>query len=386
MAERTALVVAGAGARGAYEAGVLSALLPAMEQEGARPTLLFGTSAGALNVIALAALAHVPAAQATGELVTMWESVALNQVASVPRSLLGDAAQTLRLLFGGHPTLYSLLDTRRLRSTIEPLIDWDQLHANVRDGVVDAVAVAATSTASHGTVVFVERNASVQLPPPDTARDIVYVDAELTVEHALASSAIPVAFRPVEVTTPDPVRAWYVDGGTRLNVPIKPALALGASRVAVVSTHPSTYPATTLRGGAEPDIASSSAQLLRSALSDRMVEDLHNLQTVNRLAAANPACPPYRPVPFLFGGPAQHQAGEIARTAQRVFETEFSGPFAAFRDPGLWFLSRLIGGSAADHGELLSYLYFDRAFTAAAAKLGVAHAAAGAVRPLPWLL
>jgi len=385
MAERTALVVAGAGARGAYEAGALSTLLPAMARDGATPTLLFGTSAGALNVAALAAFANETPEAATGKLIDLWRSVKLNQVASVPKSLIGDGVQTLGLFFGGHPKVRSLLDTRRLARTVEPLIPWAQLHDNVRNGPVDAVAVAATSAATQGTVVFVEKKASVPLPPPDTARDIVYVETELNVEHVLASSAIPVAFRAVEVTTPAAQQGWYLDGGTRLNVPIKPALAFGADRVAVVSTHPDTYPAATHRGGAEPDIASAAAHLLRAALSDSMIEDLHTLQTVNRLVAQG-AHAPYRRVRFLFAGPSEDERNAIAEVAEDAFDRQLHGFGAAVRNPGLWFLSRLIGGSAVDHGDLLSYLYFDPAFTGPAAQLGAQHAEAAVGEQPAWRL
>ena len=37
-------------------------------------------------------------------------------------------------------------------------------------------------------------------------------------------------------TTPSHARGWYVDGGTRLNTPIKPALDLGAERLVVVAS------------------------------------------------------------------------------------------------------------------------------------------------------
>lgn len=42
----------------------------------------------------------------------------------------------------------------------------------------------------------------------------------------------------------------------------------------------------------------------------------------------------------------------------------------------MWLLDRLIGGDPDDHGNLLSYLFFDPAFTARAAELGHAHARA----------
>src|SRR3954466_8335175 len=43
-----ALVLAGGGARGAYEAGVLSTLLPALPHDQ-RPNLIVGSSVGAIN-------------------------------------------------------------------------------------------------------------------------------------------------------------------------------------------------------------------------------------------------------------------------------------------------------------------------------------------------
>ena len=49
-----ALVLAGGGARGAYEAGVLSVLLPALP-EAERPNLILGASVGAINGAYLAA-------------------------------------------------------------------------------------------------------------------------------------------------------------------------------------------------------------------------------------------------------------------------------------------------------------------------------------------
>src|SRR3954471_12025043 len=56
-----ALVLAGGGARGAYEAGALSVLLPALEARGERPSIVLGTSVGALNASFVAATAHEPA-------------------------------------------------------------------------------------------------------------------------------------------------------------------------------------------------------------------------------------------------------------------------------------------------------------------------------------
>src|SRR5438309_7147608 len=55
-----AVVLAGGGARGAYEIGALSALLPRLEARGERPRVIVGTSVGAINAAYLAATADQP--------------------------------------------------------------------------------------------------------------------------------------------------------------------------------------------------------------------------------------------------------------------------------------------------------------------------------------
>ena len=59
-AERIALVLAGGGARGAYEVGALAALAPALAERGETPDIIVGTSIGALNGAFLAARADEP--------------------------------------------------------------------------------------------------------------------------------------------------------------------------------------------------------------------------------------------------------------------------------------------------------------------------------------
>jgi predicted acylesterase/phospholipase RssA len=57
------------------------------------------------------------------------------------------------------------------------------------------------------------------------------VDGPLDAEHVLASSAIPVAFPPVQVMEPEHAEGWYADGGIRLNTPLHPAVGLGATKI-----------------------------------------------------------------------------------------------------------------------------------------------------------
>ena len=49
------------GARGAYEAGALSVILPELDRRGERPGTYVGTSVGAINAAALASSHHMSA-------------------------------------------------------------------------------------------------------------------------------------------------------------------------------------------------------------------------------------------------------------------------------------------------------------------------------------
>lgn len=376
MAQRIGLVVAGAGARGAYEAGAMSVLVPDMAASGNAPTFLFGTSAGALNVLGFAGLSHLGHEAAVQGVVDLWSSVRLGEVVDVPSSVVGTSLRYAAQVAGLPVQLPSLLDTGPQRETLSSWLDFDQMHENIRSGPIDAVGVVTTSEDTGGTVVFVEKKPEVELPPPDEERNIDYVETELTVEHALASAAVPVAFRPVDVQTPERWRGWYVDGGLRLNVPLKPAVDFGCDRLGVVATSPRKYltgpPVGQPDSARPPDVFSVAAVSLRSLLGDRMVEDLVTLSMVNTLVEAGRGTR-YRHIDFQFAGPPRARALEIARLASDVFSREYSG-LRGVRNPSLWALNRLIGGSADDSGALLSFLFFDPAFTRAAAELGVEHA------------
>ena len=58
------LVLPGGGARGAYEAGALSVLIPALEARGERIEIVCGTSVGGINAAVVAAVA-APARRAS---------------------------------------------------------------------------------------------------------------------------------------------------------------------------------------------------------------------------------------------------------------------------------------------------------------------------------
>jgi NTE family protein len=398
------VVIAGAGARGAYEAGAMAALLPPLARHGHRPNVYVGTSAGAINVVLLAAHADDQPDVAAAALQGFWRDLQCRHIwrplpLSAPGTLARYAAEFVRL---PRPRLVSLLDTSPLAATARR---WqgviERAHANVRAGIVRALAVATTDVYRGRTVVFVDLADGEQLPPPDETRAIDYVRTPLTAAHVLASAAIPIAFPAISLRHPAGDR-WYADGGVRLNTPLKPALALGAERLVVVATHPqvavdSDEPAPDLL---QPEVDDQLVNVLDTVLVDRMVEDLKTLRTVNRAlrqgdrpaGAAPPSAGPLRAlrhIPYVFVGPERRDT--LGTLAGEVFADlplrERLRPLGCAADLGL--IRRLLAsGEGPRADDPISYLFFHPAFAAAAIALGVEDAAGVLARAehteLPW--
>ena len=134
MADGIGLVLAGGGARGAYEIGALSVLLPWLEGEhGQRPDVVVGTSVGALNTAYIAAHAHQPTADVVAEGVRIWSEIEYSDVLA-PLVSPGEISTVLRLagsfVLGGVSPL-SLLDPAPLEATLERLIEFPRIRRNV---------------------------------------------------------------------------------------------------------------------------------------------------------------------------------------------------------------------------------------------------------------
>ncbi len=389
---RVALVLSGGGARGAYEAGVCSVLIPVLEERGESPTIFVGSSVGAINAAGLGAFWHLGPEKAIETGLEIWRQVDKDSVIrpilawQVPITALRYAGGVLSLPKVRVP---SLLDPEPLRQNLERWIDWRRLHRNVREGRVHAVAVVATAARSGRTVVFVEGEHETVDPAAARHSHIVsYVPCEVGPDHVRASAAIPIFFPSVWVRTPRKAAGWYIDGGTRLNTPLKPALDLGADRIVVVGMDAVTEPEpdTPRKGEEPPDFGDGALHVLQGRLVDPMIEDVRMLGNTNlffgngsRAANAYRAArgkPPYRVVPYMFIAPERH--GAIGSLATEVFKARYGSltslrglrELAVLRGTDFRLLNRLIGDDSATHGELLSYLFFDRDFIDELIKMG----------------
>lgn len=390
-----AIVLAGAGARGAYEAGALSVVLPELIEEetaeGDEPEIvLAGTSAGAINAAIIAAAAHEGSREVVARLERVWctlereDVFEVNPLRWVPYAL--EAATAGRL----PARTYSLLDTSPLKKTIDRSehVDWDVLRRNIGETWVKGIGLVATDVATGTGVVFVQ--SAAPLPDGDPRRGIEYRRVEIAGAHVRASAAIPIAFPAVDVQG----QGWFSDGGTRLNTPIRPGIdlltALGepVKRMVIVATHPD--PRTLARAGVReadprPDIIDEGASILHSVFVDRVAEDVHGLRRLNHFMnaagqrdARDHAGKDVHVVEHAYFGPREN--GRISELARDVFRSEHLG----WKPSVFNGMSRLLGGRGRSRDELLSFLFFHPSFLRALFEMGAEDARRASEGGIPW--
>jgi NTE family protein len=278
-------MLGGGGARGAYQAGVLRGIARRF------PTLTFpilgGISAGAVNTIHLAS--HDGAlADAADALAALWLSLSPERVYDVRSApLLTNALRWgARLMSGGagmgREPMRGMVDTAPLRHFLNAAIErapdgsLPGIARNIERGRLQAVALSATSYTTGQSVTWIEgRNVELwQRPQRRTAL------AKLTIEHVMASSALPMLFPAVSVEG-----EWYGDGGVRLTAPLSPSLHLGATRILTISTkYPRTRAEadTPLTAGYPPP-AQVLSVLYNAVFLDLIDEDVLRMRRVNQL-------------------------------------------------------------------------------------------------------
>lgn len=278
------LVLSGGGTRGAYEVGIISGLLEALggSTTPASPfQLAAGASVGAINATFVAANAHAPGLN-LDRLISSWTGMDFSRVFS-PQLLT-----FFRQLFRGtvppakeqHQLGTSLLNPAPLEALVREAIDFDALHENVRKGVLRGLFIAALQVATGKTTIFCELAPGTVYRQSKDPRRAAALEP-LTLDHVLASTAIPLLFPARRVG-----KEFYCDGGLRLNTPIAPVIRSGAERLVIVSTtyvDRSSAPPSPETLATYPSLAFLTGKVLNALLVDPLAYDLQILSRINDL-------------------------------------------------------------------------------------------------------
>lgn len=368
---KVGLILTGGGARAAYQVGVLSAihriLVKAGYSDKTNPfPIICGTSAGAINATALACRAdHFGESLRT--LREVWSQFQPGQVYRADTwGMSGVAGRWVSALFLGwlfrlfhqNPPL-SLLDNMPLVETLHTFLDLPRLDKVIAKEALDALAITASSYSSGRHLTFYQSRNTLPIfkrVKRDTVAD------QISVEHLLASSAIPFIF-PATPIFYNGQREYFGDGAMQQTAPLSPAIHLGADKILVigVSQTDQEQAAHASRPAQSPTVAEIAGHALSNIFADGLSSDLERVQRINNTLSLL-------------------SESQLKQTSLRIVDTlviapskdidEIAGRHSRYLPRPIRMMLSATGGVNTEGSALASYLLFEKHFTQELMALG----------------
>ncbi len=362
----TGLVLTGGGARSAYQVGALRALAEILGP-GRQPfDVIAGISAGAINATAVASGIDDFPAQVE-KLRAVWSALTPDRIYKTGAlELASIGSRWIRDLSAGglvgRSGINFLLDAAPLRELVRERVPLGRMRRHLRSGRLRGLALSATNYHTGAGVTFFEGAADIE---PWTRSTRIGVRARLTLDHVMASAAIPIFFAPVKLDG-----SFYGDGCVRMIYPMSPAIHMGADRIVAISVR---YPRPPSETAAREDgsehgrdflpVSEIAGVLLNAVFLDSLDSDLERLERINRALALVPrerlagSDLDLRPIPALVLRPSE-DLGKLAADEYHRFPTM------------LRYLLKGIGATGHAGEDLLSYLAFEPIYLHRVMELG----------------
>lgn len=348
MSQKTALILSGGGARGAYQVGVLKGLAEILPEKKQSPfQILSGVSAGAINCSKLASeIEHF--SNAVEKLVYLWSQLSTENVFKTDFLSLNKFSLGLF----GEKKLNSILETGPLRDLIIKNCDFSKITKNLDSKIIESVIITANNYELNSAISFVQTRKSAPVWKESRRQASL---TELNADHIMASAAIPMLFPPIKIG-----KHYFGDGCVRNSTPCSPSIRMGAERLFVIGVREQLNADTSARlihaantnSEKAPSMIKILNTLLNAVLLDSVEQDVMRIQRINEMThlvdSKKKLSAGLKDIPALCIAPSQ-DIGELARSH-------------AHRLPRLLRMTISAFGSLDDASEILSYLLFEPYF------------------------
>ena len=379
-----ALVLMGGGARTAYQVGVLRTVASLLQEQpgGSRRfpfRVLVGTSAGAINAAFLAARA-MHGLQAFEELEEFWSRLRSTDVyrLNIPSWVRFNRWVAALSLSRHVRTHGAILDNMPLAGMLRQGIPATGIEAALRSRTLDALAVSASSYTSGVHWTFCQtanRDAFQAWARPGRRGEF----QQMTVEHLMASSAIPFLF-PSTALRVDGRQEFFGDGSMRQIAPLSPAMHLGAKKILVIGVgqpeRPGMVAAALPADSRGPTLGSMAGHVMASVFHDTLQADVEQTkrvtETINQLPDAASAM--------------RYQAVDVLAIAPTDSLDALAQQYTNDLPPAVRQALAALGMLKGSGGALASYLLFEPAFVRSLIAMGASDAVARKEELLALLL
>lgn len=360
---KTGLILSGGGARAAYQVGVLRAIANILKEAGwpahRNPfPIICGTSAGAVNASALACSAD-NFGFGLRKLERIWSSLEAHQVYRADSlAMVRSGASWLSFLSIGwrvrrwiKTSPESLFDNSPLVELLNKMLDFSALNAALGSGSLHALAITASSYTTGMHLTFYQTLAKIE--PWIRTQRLAQRDL-ISVQHVLASSALPFIFPSMPLTWNGKLE-YCGDGSMRQLAPISPAIHMGAEKVLIIGAgRMSETKGEMPQEVSYPSIAQIAGHAMSSIFLDSLAVDIERLNRINKTLSHMPEeskkHTALRPIKTLVIAPSE-RVDSIA-----------SRHIPSLPAPIRTMLGR-IGATETSGASLASYLLFEASFT-----------------------
>lgn len=356
--KKTALVLQGGGARGAYHVGAIKAIAEITNRHRSPFKIVCGASVGAINAASIAVASNDFQAGAR-HLEDLWRSLDSSSIFNTRAlPLLITAlrwAMTPISTRLGFPTRGGLLDCEPLKLLLQREFNRTHLRRAIRTGSLHALCITASSYKRGEAVAFFEGAKEIKEWSRSRRRG---TRSKISADHVLASAALPFAFAPVQLEG-----GYYGDGSLRLTSPLSPAIHLGADHILVITTRDgNTVPPTNGAAEESPSVGEMAGHALDILFNDSLEADHERMTRINQTIS-------------LVSPEDRH------KSPLRAIETVLLRPSLDLRDVAkahakqvpwsIKFLLNSLGPRDGD-GRIESYLMFEPGYVGALIDMGYA--------------